>query len=324
MLVDVPFKDWQAFFRVHTIDSSSPFLNDDLATENFNFYGKTLSGTSEMQPRWKRVLNTVNGQEGEALGQLYVKQYFTPEDKAAAVQLVNNLRDALKVRIQNLAWMSDATKQKALEKWNALVPKIGYPDKWRDWSGLKISHDDYFGNIVAAVKFNNDWQLGKIGKPKDRGEWGMTPQTVNAQYDPSNNDITFPAAILQPPFFQSNADDALNYGGIGAVIGHEMTHGYDDQGAQYDPQGNRKNWWTDEDKKGFDARTGKLVATSSAATSRRTRTASTSTASSSWARSSLISAASTSRSMRCTRPRQRKATSQIRRSTATPRTSASS
>ncbi|HTD28206.1 MAG TPA: peptidase, partial [Xanthomonadaceae bacterium] len=187
MLVDVPVKDWQAYFRVHTIDSSSPFLNDDLATENFNFYGKTLQGTSEMQPRWKRVLGTVNNQTGEALGQLYVKQYFTPESKAAAVQLVNNLRDALKARIEKLTWMSDETKKKALEKWTALMPKIGYPDKWRDWSGLKISRDSYFDNVIAALKFNNDYQFGKIGKPKDRSEWGMTPQTVNAQYDPSNN-----------------------------------------------------------------------------------------------------------------------------------------
>ncbi|HEY2344343.1 MAG TPA: M13-type metalloendopeptidase [Xanthomonadaceae bacterium] len=259
MLSEVPVKDWQAFFRAHTIDAASPFLNDELAAENFNFYGKTLQGTAEDQPRWKRVLNNLNNQEGEALGQLYVKQYFTPESKAAAVQLVNNLRDSLKVRIQNLAWMSDATKKKAIDKWDALVPKIGYPDKWRDWTGLKIGRDSYFDNLVAAIKFNNDWQMGKIGKPKDRSEWGMTPQTVNAQYDPTNNDITFPAAILQPPFFDAKADDALNYGGIGAVIGHEMTHGYDDQGAQYDPQGNRKDWWTAEDKKGFEARTGKLA-----------------------------------------------------------------
>jgi putative endopeptidase len=259
MLTDVPVKDWQAFFRVHAIDSASPFLNDALAQENFNFYNKTLGGQDEMEPRWKRALAAVNNFEGEALGQLYVKQYFTPESKAAAVQLVNNLRDALKVRIQNLAWMSDATKKKALEKWDALVPKIGYPDKWRDWTGLKISRDSYFDNVLAVTKFDNDFQLAKIGKPKDRSEWGMTPQTVNAQYDPTNNDITFPAAILQPPFFDAKADDALNYGGIGAVIGHEMTHGYDDQGSQYDPQGNRKNWWTDADKKGFESRTGKLV-----------------------------------------------------------------
>ena len=260
MLTGVQVKEWQAYFRFHTIDGASPFLNDDFAQENFNFYGKTLHGQKEMKPRWKRALAAVNDQTGEALGQLYAKQYFTPEAKDAAVQLVSNLRDALKARIEKLAWMSDATKAKALEKWSAFVPKIGYPDKWRDWSGLKISRDSYLDNVMAALKFNNDWQLAKIGKPKDRTEWGMTPQTVNAQYDPSNNDITFPAAILQPPFFDAKADDALNYGGIGAVIGHEMTHGYDDQGAQYDPLGNRKDWWTAADKKDFESRTGKLVA----------------------------------------------------------------
>ena len=259
MLTGVQVKEWQAYFRFHTIDSASPFLNDDFAQENFNFYGKTLHGQKEMKPRWKRALAAVNDQTGEALGKLYANQYFTPQDKAAAVQLVSNLRDALKARIEKLAWMSDATKAKALEKWSAFVPKIGYPDKWRDWNGLKISRDSYLDNVMAALKFNNDWQLAKIGKPKDRTEWGMTPQTVNAQYDPSNNDITFPAAILQPPFFDAKADDALNYGGIGAVIGHEMTHGYDDQGAQYDPLGNRKDWWTAVDKQGFTSRTGKLV-----------------------------------------------------------------
>jgi len=172
---------------------------------------------------------------------------------------VQNLRVSLKSRLEHLDWMSPETKKLALEKWASFVPKIGYPDKWRDWSGLTIKSDSYFANVVAAAKFNHDWNSAKIGKPVDRSEWGMTPQTVNAQYNPLNNDITFPAAILQPPFFDAKADDALNYGGIGAVIGHEMMHGYDDEGAQFDAKGNFKNWWTDEDKKKFEERTARLV-----------------------------------------------------------------
>jgi putative endopeptidase len=260
MLTDVPVEQWRAYLRFHAIDALSPFLNDALVQERFNFYNKTLRGQTQDKPRWKRALATVNGQTGEALGQLYVKQYFTPEAKASAVQLVNNLRDSLKARIMKVSWMSDATKAKAMEKWSSFMPKIGYPDKWRDWSGLKISRDNYLGNVIAANEYNNRWQLGKIGKPVDRTEWGMTPQTVNAYYNPLQNEIVFPAAILQPPFFDAKADDALNYGGIGAVIGHEMTHGYDDQGAQFDAKGNQSEWWTDADKKGFEARTGKLVA----------------------------------------------------------------
>ena len=260
MLTTVPIEQWQAYLRYEAIDSAAPYLNDELATEKFDFYNKTLHGQKEQKPRWKRVLASVNDQTGEALGQLYVKQYFTPEAKASAEELVNNLRDALKARIQKVAWMSDATKAKAMEKWASFMPKIGYPSKWRDWTGLKISRDDYLGNIVAAVEFNQRWQLGKIGKPVDRTEWGMTPQTVNAYYNPNQNEIVFPAAILQPPFFDAKADLALNYGGIGAVIGHEMTHGYDDLGAQFDAKGNQNNWWTDADKKGFEERTGKLVA----------------------------------------------------------------
>ncbi len=260
MLTDVPVQQWQAYLRFHTIDGVAPFLNDDLVAERFDFYNKTLRGQDQNKPRWKRVLGTVNGQNGEALGQLYVKQYFTPEAKASAEHLVNNLRDALKARIEKLAWMGDDTKKKALEKWASFMPKIGYPSKWRDWHGLKINRYDYLGNVLAASEFNTKWQLGKIGKPVDRTEWGMTPQTVNAYYNPLQNEIVFPAAILQPPFFDAKADPALNYGGIGAVIGHEMSHGYDDQGAQFDAQGNQSEWWTAADKKGFEERTGKLVA----------------------------------------------------------------
>jgi len=212
-----------------------------------------------MKPRWKRVLGTVNGDVGEALGQLYVKEYFTPEAKAAAEKLVDNLRNAMKARLEKLEWMGADTKTKAMEKWSSFMPKIGYPSKWRDFSGLKISRDDFLGNVLAAGEFNTRWQLSKIGKPVDRTEWGMTPQTVNAYYNPLQNEIVFPAAILQPPFFDAKADEALNYGGIGAVIGHEMSHGYDDQGAQFDAKGNQANWWTDADAKGFKERTGKLV-----------------------------------------------------------------
>ncbi len=260
MLATTPVEQWQAYLRFHAIDGASPFLNDDLATERFAFYGKTLHGQAEQKPRWKRVLGTVNGQVGEALGQMYVKEYFTPEAKASAEKLVGNLREALKARIEKLAWMGDDTKKKALEKWSSFMPKIGYPSKWREWTGLTVSHDDYLANVLAANEFNTRWDIGKIGKPVDRTEWGMTPQTVNAYYNPNQNEIVFPAAILQPPFFDANADDALNYGGIGAVIGHEMSHGYDDQGAQFDAKGNQSDWWTAADKKGFEERTGKLVA----------------------------------------------------------------
>ncbi len=259
LLATAPIAQWQAYLRFHAIDGAAPYLNDALADENFNFYNKTLHGQKEQKPRWKRVLGTVNGLEGEALGQLYVKQYFTPQAKAEAEKLVDNLRNALKERIGKLTWMSDATKAKALEKWSTFMPKIGYPSKWRDWTGLKISRDDYLGNVLAAGEFNTRWQLSKIGHPVDRTEWGMTPQTVNAYYNPQQNEIVFPAAILQPPFFDAKADPALNYGGIGVVIGHEMSHGYDDQGAQFDAQGNQSNWWTAEDKKGFEERTAKLV-----------------------------------------------------------------
>ena len=260
MLADVPVATWQAYLRFQTIDNAAPFLADAFAQENFNFYGKTLRGQQEMQPRWKRVLNTINGQMGEALGQEYVEVAFSPEAKARMQTLVGNLSEALKARIEGLEWMGTDTKAKALEKWAAFTPKIGYPDKWRDWSGLATSRDSYVANLIAATEFNYRYNLAKIGKPVDRSEWGMSPQTVNAYYRSTANEIVFPAAILQPPFFDANADDALNYGGIGAVIGHEMIHGYDDQGSRFDAKGNFTNWWSDEDLKGFNSRTDKLVA----------------------------------------------------------------
>jgi putative endopeptidase len=196
---------------------------------------------------------------GQALGQLYVAKYFPPEAKKRAKVLVHNVRLALKNRIEHLDWMSEATKKKALEKWSKFLPKIGYPDKWRSWEGLKITKGDYYANLERAQKFNYRYDLSKIGKPTDRKEWGMTPQTVNAYYSPTTNTINFPAAILQPPFFYAHGDDAINYGGIGAVIGHESSHGFDDQGSQYDGDGNLDNWWTKADRKAFDARTQKLV-----------------------------------------------------------------
>ena len=259
MLGDVPLSQWQAYFRYHAIANAAPYLSAPFQQEDFAFEDQTLNGQKEMQPRWKRVLNTTNDGMGMALGQLYVAHNFSPTSKQRAQELVNNLRAAYKTRIENLPWMSDATKQKALEKWATFVPKIGYPDKWRDWSGLTLTPDNYYTNVQASEKFNYDYHIGKIGKPVDRTEWGMTPQTVNAYYNAQQNEIVFPAAILQPPFFYANADDAINYGGIGAVIGHEMGHGYDDQGSKFDAQGNNVNWWTDGDRKAFEARTTKLA-----------------------------------------------------------------
>lgn len=260
MIAEVPAAQWKSYLRFHTVDGASPFLSEPFVQENFNFYRKTLRGQKEMKPRWKRVLDTIEGQAGEALGQMYVQVAFPPESKAQMQTLVNNLSGSLKVRLENLAWMSPGTKKKALEKWSTFTPKIGYPDKWRDWSGLKTTRSSYVENILAANEFNYRWNLAKIGKPVDKTEWGMSPQTVNAYYNPQQNEIVFPAAILQPPFFDPKADDARNYGGIGAVIGHEMIHGYDDQGSRFGPTGNFENWWTEDDAKGFKALTDKLVA----------------------------------------------------------------
>ncbi len=259
MLADTDPATWRAYLRFHTVDGASPYLSNEFVQENYAFYGKELNGQKEIKPRWKQVLGTIESDAGDAFGQMYVKVAFSPESKAKMEELVKNLAGALKDRIQNLTWMSDETKAKAIAKWETFTPKIGYPDKWRDWSGLSTTHDDYLGNVRAANAFNYKWALGKIGQPVDKTEWGMTPQTVNAYYNPLQNEIVFPAAILQPPFFDPNADDALNYGGIGAVIGHEMTHGYDDQGSRFGPTGNFENWWTPADSKGFAGLTGKLV-----------------------------------------------------------------
>ncbi|WP_425531377.1 M13 family metallopeptidase [Pseudoxanthomonas winnipegensis] len=259
LLVSAPTAQWQAYLRFHAIDGAANALSKPFADASFDFWGKTLSGQPQQKPRWKRVLGSVNHAMGEGLGQLYVAKVFTPEAKARATELVDNVRNALKARIENLDWMSAETKAKAIAKWDTFLPKIGYPDTWRDWAGLQIKGGDYYGDLQAAQKFNYQYDIAKIGKPTDRKEWGMTPQTVNAYYNPTDNTINFPAAILQPPFFDAKADDALNYGGIGAVIGHEASHGFDDEGSQFDGAGNNVNWWTKEDRTKFEERTKKLV-----------------------------------------------------------------
>ncbi|MEJ2185292.1 MAG: M13 family metallopeptidase [Gemmatimonadota bacterium] len=259
LIAHAPLSQWKSYLAAHVIERAAPYLSTPFQDEAFAFGGKTLRGQPQQRPRWKRVLGTVNGSMGMALGELYVAKYFPPQAKQRAEELVTNVRNALKARIQNLSWMSEATKQKALDKWQKFLPKIGYPDHWRDWSGLAISPDQYYQNVAAARKFNYEYNIHKIGQPTDRHEWGMTPQTVNAYYSPTENTINFPAAILQPPFFYANGDDAINYGGIGAVIGHESSHGFDDQGSQFDGDGNNENWWTKADRDKFNARTEKLV-----------------------------------------------------------------
>lgn len=259
LLASAPIGEWQAYLRFHTIDDAASALSEKFRDNRFDFYGKSLSGQPQQKPRWKQVLGAVNGSMGMALGELYVKNNFTPEAKQRAEQLVTNVRSALKSRIENLDWMSPETKKKAVDKWKKFLPKIGYPDKFRSWDGLTLVQGNYFKNLEAASKFNYRYDIDKIGQPVDRKEWGMTPQTVNAYYNPTDNTINFPAAILQPPFFYAKGDDAINYGGIGAVIGHESSHGFDDQGSQFDGAGNQSDWWTKADRKKFDARTQKLV-----------------------------------------------------------------
>jgi putative endopeptidase len=253
-LKTVPIEDWKSYLRWHLIRTAAPNLSDAFVQENFNFYSKDLQGIAEIQPRWKRCVQSVNRNLGEALGQLYVEKYFTPEAKARAKAMVQNMEAALRADVPTLTWMSPATKQAALGKLEAFNVKIGYPDKWRDYSKLIVTRTSYESNLRNAAKFENARELSKIGKPVDRNEWDMTPPTVNAYYNPTMNEIVFPAGILQPPFYDPKADDAINYGGMGAVIGHEISHGFDDQGSKFDPQGNLRNWWTDEDRKNFDER----------------------------------------------------------------------
>jgi putative endopeptidase len=254
-----PMEDWKAYLRWHLINATAPHLSKDFVDEDFNFKERTLRGTQEIKPRWKRVILSEDDEIGEALGKLYVGFYFPPEAKARALELVNNLKEALADRIKTLEWMDEATKQEALKKLAAFTVKIGYPDKWLDYSLLQIDRGPYVLNALRAEQFESDRDIRKIGKPVDRTEWGMTPPTVNAYYNPNMNEIVFPAGILQPPFFYANADDAVNYGAIGAVIGHEMTHGFDDQGRQFDAVGNLRDWWTPKSAEEFGKRSGAIV-----------------------------------------------------------------
>lgn len=247
--------DWKSYLSWNLIDKSASYLSSDFDKQNFDFFGTTLSGQEEQKERWKRVLSTTSGGLGEAIGQLYVEKYFPPESKERMVKLVENLRVAFAKRIKNLDWMTDSTKKEALAKLDAITVKIGYPDKWKDYSVMEVVPDSYIKNVRSANTFEFNRDLAKIGKPVDKTEWGMTPQTVNAYYNPTNNEIVFPAGILQPPFFNHDADDAVNYGAIGVVIGHEMTHGFDDQGRKYNKEGNMIDWWTEEDAKQFGEKT---------------------------------------------------------------------
>lgn len=249
----------KAYLACDYINSAASFLSSNFVNANFDFYGRVLSGNEELRPRWKRMVDVVDGSLGEAVGQMYVEKYFPAEAKERMLHLVANLQAALHDRIAANTWMTDSTKQKAFEKLDAFIVKVGYPDKWRDYSGLEIADDSFFANIERVNRFAMAYQLSKIGKPSDPAEWYMTPQTVNAYYNPSTNEICFPAGILQPPFFDMNADDAVNYGAIGVVIGHEMTHGFDDQGRNYDKEGNLNNWWSEADATNFAARTKVLV-----------------------------------------------------------------
>jgi putative endopeptidase len=255
-----PLPVWKAYFRWHALSDAAPLLSKRFVDENFAFYGTVLTGVPENQPRWKRGLTVVNASIGEELGKLYTAKYFPPEAKARAKQLVANLLVAFKQGIDQLDWMTPATKQAAQAKLAKFTPKIGYPDTWRDYGAVTIDKGDLVGNVLRAVRFEYQRNINKLGQPIDRGEWGMTPQTLNAYYNPELNEIVFPAAILQPPYFDPSADDAVNYGSIGAVIGHEISHGFDDQGAQYDGDGNLNDWWTKEDHEKFAAKTKALVA----------------------------------------------------------------
>ncbi len=246
-LTSATFQDWQTYLRWHLLNATAVSLSSKFVDEDFNFKGKTLQGSKENLPRWKRCVAGTDRVLGEALGEVYVKKAFPPAAKARALEMVRNLELALKSDIATLNWMGDATRKQAIVKLDAFLNKIGYPDKWRDYSSLQVDRGSYINNRFRANAFEKRRDLNKIGRPVDRMEWGMSPPTVNAYYNPQINEIVFPAGILQPPFFDPEADDAFNYGGMGSVIGHEMTHGFDDQGRQFDSTGNLANWWTDED-----------------------------------------------------------------------------
>ena len=260
IIVDTDLDTWKTYLTWAVLNGAAGRLDKQLDEQNFDFYGKTLQGTEQQEELWRRAVEAVNGNLGELVGKVYVKEYFPPEAKERMLTLVGNLIGAYRQSIGELDWMSDDTRAKALEKLSKFTPKIGYPDKWRDYSAVDIEPDDLFGNVERATLAEYQRELDRQGGPVDRSEWGMTPQTVNAYYNPMMNEIVFPAAILQPPFFNMQADDAVNYGAIGAVIGHEIGHGFDDQGSRFDGDGVLRNWWTDEDRAEFERRTGKLVA----------------------------------------------------------------
>ncbi|MEQ8472354.1 MAG: M13 family metallopeptidase [Marinoscillum sp.] len=264
MLMDVDLDKTKSYLKWNVVNQAANFLNNEMVQTNFDFYGKVISGTDQMKPREERVLNTTNGVIGEAIGKVYVAETFPPEAKATAEEMVANLMKAFDQRIKNLPWMSDSSKQQALKKLNNLTVKIGYPDKWRDYATLNVESSgesySFLSNMENAWRWQFSENIKEVGEPVDKERWGMNPQTVNAYFNPLNNEIVFPAAILQPPFYNYTADAAVNYGGMGAVIGHEISHGFDDQGSRFDWEGNMQNWWTEQDRENFNARTDKLVA----------------------------------------------------------------
>lgn len=264
ILRTMPVSTWKEYLTWKVLDRAAPYLSHDFVKANFDFYGRELQGTEEMRARWKRVLSSAEYAAGEAIGKLYTEEYFPQEAKDKAMEMVDNILEAMGERIQNLDWMTDETKDKAMEKLSTFTVKIGFPDDWKDYGDLEVDGNpesaSYIGNVLHAANFRFQQNLDKLGKPVDRSEWFMTPQTVNAYYNPTWNEIVFPAGILQPPFYNYKADAAVNYGGIGAVIGHEISHGFDDQGSRYDARGNLKNWWQEEDLENFKQRTDQLVA----------------------------------------------------------------
>jgi len=259
MMNSVPIEDWKVFLKWKLVNSYSSYLSSRFEKQNFDFYAKTFGGMETMEPRWKRILDNTSRSMGEAIGKLYVERYFPPEAKQEMINLVENLRKSYKLRIENLSWMGAETKEEALTKLARINVKVGYPDEWRDYSELVIRPDEYLGNMFRISRFDFKYYMEKCGKPVDRNEWGMSPQQVNAYYHPGLNEIVFPAGILQPPFFNLLADDAMNYGGIGVVIAHEISHGFDDQGRNFDKDGNLNDWWTEEDAEEFKERTSVLV-----------------------------------------------------------------
>ncbi|MFW5767793.1 MAG: M13 family metallopeptidase, partial [Bacteroidota bacterium] len=252
VMEDVLVEDWKTYFRWKLINSTAGMLSSDFDNLRFEFYGKYLRGQEKQKPRWRRMVSSTNSALGEAVGQKFVEKHFPPEAKERMVELVANLQEAFKQRMKNSTWMSEGTQEKAIDKLESMRVKIGYPDKWRDYSGLEVTEDSYVQNVINSNKFDFEYMLSKIGKPVDKDEWHMNPQTVNAYYSPTTNEICFPAGILQPPFFYMNADDAVNYGAIGMVIAHEMTHGFDDKGRLFNKEGNLEEWWTEEDATRFD------------------------------------------------------------------------